>query len=170
MISLKALKRQFPYELLGRSLAANAFYPNSLYDGLKNGLISSFLLLDKKHFLSKSECKNLAFYSFDLEELSFFRRYNQAVLIYARVLKDEHELLLALVFGCDVVVLSDIKLVLKARYFGLDVIFKAKKDQDLKEELIIYTDDESLIQKLPPNSIIISNKLLANSFHINTPL
>lgn len=153
MKKIDLLKRKLPYDTLGRSLASNAFYPKDLYTLLKRKKIKDFYPLKEEFFFSKID-KDIGIYSKDLEELAYFKRYNNNFLLYSDFIKDEHQLLLALVYGADAVLLKDKLLLEKACHFGLSVLFFTKNIEDLRPGLVLFTKDEMILKELEANDCL----------------
>lgn len=165
MTKLSKLKKDFPYDMLGRSLAANAHYPQDLYKKLKLKELSSFQKLNLKELEKSLFPQDVALCSKDLEELSLCKRYAKNLLIYTKEVEDEHELLLALVFGADAVLVRDLKLYTLGLHFGLSPILKLDESMELESNMLVFCNDASLIARLDESCVVISSKEIKGSFY-----
>lgn len=136
--------------MLGRSLSANAYYPNDLLVLLDKQIITKLDNLYIKDIEeSKSFDKHTALLVKDASILPLAKRYLKNTLIFTQTLNDEHELLLALVFGADAIVLKDESLINKALHFGLSIIYKASKSSEIPPGIIPYFKDKAKAASYP---------------------
>ncbi|EIB3311181.1 indole-3-glycerol phosphate synthase TrpC [Campylobacter upsaliensis] len=200
-------KRKFtlPYDMLGRSLAANPFFPKDVCKALKRVSNEIKIIAEvKKASPSKGILRedfdplNIAlnyeknsaaalsiltepfYFKGSLEYLSLIRRYTQIPLLRKDFIFDEYQILEALVYGADFVLLiakmlstKELKTLLEfSRHLGLEALVEIHNKEDLTKAILAgadiiginhrnlddFTMDMSLCQKLIPqipNSKII---------------
>ena len=202
---LKKRKMALPYDMLGRSLASNPFFPKDVCKALKRvdeeikiiaevkkaspskGVLRenfeplSIALNYEKNFAAAISVLTEPFYfQGSLEYLSLIRRYTQIPLLRKDFIFDEYQLLEALVYGADFVLLiakmlsaKELKKLLEfSRHLGLEVLVEIHDKEDLTRAILAgadiiginhrnledFTMDMSLCEKLIPqipNSKII---------------
>lgn len=202
---LKKRKFTLPYDMLGRSLAANPFFPKDVCKVLKRvGNEIKIIAEVKKASPSKGILRenfdplNIAlnyeknsaaalsiltepfYFKGSLEYLSLIRRYTQIPLLRKDFIFDEYQILEALVYGADFVLLiakmlstKELKALLEfSRHLGLEALVEIHNKEDLTKAILSgadiiginhrnlddFTMDMSLCEKLIPqipNSKII---------------
>ena len=150
-----------PYDVLGRSLSGCPFFPKDVYSYLKD--FKNLCLI--KHLSSFNDFDDgFKMYMFDFinDDASMIKRYSDSIMIYGGKVKDDYDLLLALVYGFDGVLL-DLKsyhLSKQARRFGLSVVFVVENKLDLikasfyKADIFYVLND--LFFSIPKEKVIIS--------------
>lgn len=200
-------KRKFtlPYDMLGRSLAANPFFPKDVCKALKRvdneikiiaevkkaspskGILREdfdplniALNYEKNSAAALSILTEPFYFKGSLEYLSLIRRYTQIPLLRKDFIFDEYQILEALVYGADFVLLiakmlstKELKALLEfSRHLGLEALVEIHNKEDLTKAILSgadiiginhrnlddFTMDMSLCEKLIPqipNSKII---------------
>ncbi|EAK9868688.1 indole-3-glycerol-phosphate synthase TrpC [Campylobacter lari] len=179
---LESKKEIFPYDMLGRSLASNAFYPKDIYTllherKLSNFLYSKDLIFDQASFdaviLPTSSLQN-----HDIQNLSLFRRYHEKPVIQFDFIFDEYQILESLVYGADAFIIFPKmlktmqlkKLYNFAIHLGLEAIFYLENKTDLNHAIlagarIFLLEDENLLPLIPKNKALISKNI--TNLHAN---
>lgn len=174
--ALEKRKTIFPYDMLGRSLSANPFFPRNVNTFLKRKnnelkfIINSFDDLDDKAcaFILQDD---------DMQNFSQARRYLKIPLIKQDYFYDEYQILEALVYGVDCIKLDiDIlsqkelkKITDFALHLGLNVIANANNKSDLTKIIFAGIDlinldfknknIEKLISLIPNSKIILASNV-----------
>lgn len=171
-------KTIFPYDMLGRSLAANAFYPKDAYDLLsKNNDVKFFKNFDLADINFDIAILNTSNYlGADIQNLSYFRRYCEKLLIQFDFIFDEYQILESIVYGADAfyfvvkaLSLKDLRRLYNfALHLGLEAVFYIENKRDLNNAIlagarILHIDDEKLLSSIPKNKIILSYKNIGNA-------
>ncbi|EAI6101794.1 indole-3-glycerol phosphate synthase TrpC [Campylobacter jejuni] len=210
---LKERKLKLPYDMLGRSLASNPFFPKDVIKALKRvekevkiiaevkkaspskGVIredfdplSIALNYENNKAAAISVLTEPHFFKGSLEYLSLIRRYTQIPLLRKDFIFDEYQILEALVYGADFVLLiakmlsmKELKKLLEfARRLGLEALVEIHDKEDLSKAIFAgadiiginhrnledFTMDMSLCEKLipqiPNSKIIIAESGLEN--------
>lgn len=210
---LKKRKITLPYDMLGRSLAVNPFFPKNVYKALKRehkeikiiaeikkaspskGMIredfeplSIALNYEKNGAAAISVLTEPFFFQGGLENLSIIRRYTQIPLLRKDFIFDEYQLLEALVYGADFVLLiakilstKELKKLLEfARHLGLEALIEIHDKEDLSKAILAGADIiginhrdlndfsmhmelcEKLIPQIPNSKIIVAESGLDN--------
>ena len=202
---LEERKKALPYDMLGRSLASNPFFPKDVCRTLKRqekemkiiaevkkaspskGIIREnfeplgiALNYEKNGAAAISVLTEPHFFGGALEYLSLIRRYTQVPLLRKDFIFDEYQILEALVYGADFVLLiakmlgtKELKKLLEfTRHLGLGALVEIHNKEDLSKAIFAGADiiginhrnledfsmDMSLCEKLIPqipNSKII---------------
>lgn len=202
---LEKKKKDLPYDMLGRSLSSNPFFPKDVCKALKREKNEIKIISEvKKASPSKGVIRenfdplNIAlnyekggavaisvltephFFKGALEYLSLIRRYTQIPLLRKDFIFDEYQILEALVYGADFVLLiakmlstKELKKLLEfTRHLGLEALVEIHDKEDLSKAIFAGADiiginhrnledfsmDMSLCEKLIPqipNSKII---------------
>ncbi|TXE89443.1 hypothetical protein FPD38_01725 [Campylobacter volucris] len=170
---LEQKKEKIPYDVLGRSLASNAFYPKDLYLMLLKNQVSNILFLNDLNF-KKDDFDGVIINTFleDVQNLSLFRRYSQKPIIQFDFIFDEYQILESLVYGADafyiqpkmLTTLQLKKLYSFAIHLGLEAIFFTQDKSDINHSIlagarIFHIEDEELLKFLPKNKAIISKNI-----------
>ena len=180
-------KQSFDMQWLGKSLAYTPYQPRPLDLKRTNALHTIYMLIDNEDFLlhAKELEKDVkAFITESLELTTYLRRYVNTPLIYDFLILDSYQLLEALVYGVDCVMLYPKYLEQKtlkelsqyALKLGLERIFCIESKEDLtkaifaKADLLNLNETFSLISLVPKQKILISSlsKENFNSSIINT--
>ncbi|MBX2078402.1 indole-3-glycerol-phosphate synthase TrpC [Campylobacter peloridis] len=173
---LEEKKALFSYDMLGRSLASNAFYPKDIYKLLLEQKLpilfyAKNLDFNKKDFdgiiLPTSPLEKQ-----DIQNLSFFRRYHEKPLIQFDFIFDEYQILESLVYGADAFIifpkmlkiLQLKKLYNFAIHLGLEAIFYVESKKDINNAIlagarIFLIEDEKLLPLIPKNKALISKSI-----------
>ncbi|HEF1622685.1 TPA: indole-3-glycerol-phosphate synthase TrpC [Campylobacter lari] len=173
---LENKKEIFPYDMLGRSLASNAFYPKDIYTLLLEGKLSHFLYSKDLNFnhenfdaiiLPTSPLLNQ-----DIQNLSLFRRYHEKPIVQFDFIFDEYQILESLVYGADAFIVFPKmlktmqlkKLYNFAIHLGLEAIFYLESKSDLNNAIlagarIFLLEDEKLLSLIPKNKALISKNI-----------
>ncbi len=173
---LERKKEIFPYDLLGRSLSSNAFYPKDIYSLLLEKKLQNIYFskeLDTKSndfdcvILPTSNCQH-----YDIQNLTLFRRYNQKPIIQFDFIFDEYQILESLVYGSDAFYIFPkmLKILeLKRLYnfgihLGLEAIFFIENKNDINNSIlagarIFHIENEEFLNFLPKNKAIISKNI-----------
>lgn len=152
---------EFSYDLLGRSLSGNPFFPKDV-SGFLHKQTKFIKIIKSFDDFNPDDIYEAYLLSFINDEVSMLKRYSNSVILYNATLKDEKDLLKALVYGCDGVVLShkNYNLSKTATHFGLSVIFEAKSKTELIKASFYKADifyvSKNLFSSIPKNKIIIS--------------
>ena len=158
---LKERKLKLPYDMLGRSLASNPFFPKDVIKALKRvekevkiiaevkkaspskGVIredfdplSIALNYEKNKAAAISVLTEPHFFKGSLEYLSLIRRYTQIPLLRKDFIFDEYQILEALVYGADFV----LKLLEFARHLGLEALVEIHDKEDLSKAIFAGAD------------------------------
>ncbi|MCX2683221.1 indole-3-glycerol phosphate synthase TrpC [Campylobacter sp. MIT 21-1685] len=202
---LKQRKKILPYDMLGRSLSSNPFFPKEVCKALRRqknemkiiaeikkaspskGVIrqdfeplSIALNYDKNGASAISVLTEPHFFQGSLEFLSFIRRYTQLPLLRKDFIFDEYQILEALVYGADFILLiarmlstKELKKLLEfSHHIGLECLVEIHNKEDLSKAIFAganiiginhrnlndFSMDMSLCEKLIPqipNSKII---------------
>lgn len=204
---LKQRKKTLPYDMLGRSLASNPFFPKDVCKALqrqKNEIkiiaeikkaspskgvirenfdpLSIALSYDKNGASAISVLTEPHFFQGSLEFLSFIRRYTQLPLLRKDFIFDEYQILEALVYGADFILLiakilstKELrKLVEFTHHLGLEALVEIHDKEDLSKAIFaganliginhrdlndfsIHMDlCEKLIPQIPNSKIIVA--------------
>ncbi|HED7353086.1 indole-3-glycerol phosphate synthase TrpC [Campylobacter coli] len=204
---LKERKAQLPYDMLGRSLASNPFFPKDVKAALKRienevriiaevkkaspskGVIREnfdpldiALKYEKNGATAISVLTEPHFFQGSLEYLSMIRRYTRAPLLRKDFIFDEYQILEALVYGADFVLLiarmlsmKELKRLLEfTRHLGLEALVEIHDKEDLSKAIFSGADIiginhrnlddfsmdmnlcEKLIPQIPNSKIIIA--------------
>ncbi|AXP08217.1 indole-3-glycerol phosphate synthase TrpC [Campylobacter hepaticus] len=215
---LKKRKIQLPYDMLGRSLSANPFFPKDVIKSLKRvekeikiiaevkkaspskGVIrqdfnplSIALNYQKAGASAISVLTEEHFFHGNLEYLSLIRRYTCIPLLRKDFIFDEYQILEALVYGADFILLiakilsmKELKKLLDfARHLGLEVLVEIHDKEDLSKAIFAgasiiginhrnledfsmdMTLCEKLIPQIPNAKIIIAESGLENKEFLN---
>lgn len=210
---LKERKAQLPYDVLGRSLASNPFFPKDVKAVLKRienevriiaevkkaspskGVIREnfdpldiALKYEKNGAAAISVLTEPHFFQGSLEYLSMIRRYTRAPLLRKDFIFDEYQILEALVYGADFVLLiarmlsmKELKRLLEfTRHLGLEALVEIHDKEDLSKAIFSGADIiginhrnlddfsmdmnlcEKLIPQIPNSKIIIAESGLEN--------
>ncbi|MBM0637533.1 indole-3-glycerol phosphate synthase TrpC [Campylobacter sp. VicNov18] len=206
---LKKRKAQLPYDMLGRSLASNPFFPKDVIKALKRVAKEVKIIAEvKKASPSKGVIKEdfdplkIAlnyqksgaaaisvltqehFFQGSLEYLSLIRRYTQLPLLRKDFIFDEYQILEALVYGADFILLIAKMLSMKelkrlfefAQHLGLQALVEIHDKEDLSKAIFTgahiiginhrnledFSMDMTLCEKLIP-SIPNSKIIIAES-------
>ena len=195
---LQKRKKDLPYDMLGRSLASNPFFPKDVKKALKRvkkevkiiaevkkaspskGIIRQnfeplniALNYEKNKACAVSVLTEPHFFKGSLNYLSLIRRYTKLPLLRKDFIFDEYQILEALVYGADFVLLIAKMLSLKelknllefARHLGLEALVEIHDKDDLSKAIFAgaeiiginhrnlqdFTMDMKLCEKLIPN-------------------
>lgn len=210
---LEARKKALPYDMLGRSLASNPFFPKDVIRTLRReksemkiiaevkkaspskGVIrenfeplSIALNYEKGGAAAISVLTEPHFFEGALEYLSLIRRYTQVPLLRKDFIFEEYQLLEALVYGADFVLLIARMLSTKAlkkllefaRHLGLEALVEIHSKEDLSKAIFAGADIiginhrnledfsmdmnlcEKLIPQIPNSKIIIAESGLGD--------
>ncbi|MBS4235456.1 indole-3-glycerol phosphate synthase TrpC [Campylobacter vulpis] len=210
---LERRKITLPYDMLGRSLAANPFFPKDVRRALKRidkeikiiaevkkaspskrvlreefEPLSIALNYEKNSAAALSILTEPFYFKGSLEYLSLIRRYTQIPLLRKDFIFDEYQILEALVYGADFVLLiakmlstKELKGLLEfSRHLGLEALVEIHNKEDLTKAILAgadiiginhrnlddFTMDMSLCEKLipqiPNSKIIIAESGLEN--------
>ncbi len=171
--SLEKRKKELPFETLGRSLAANPFFPKDVRKVLKRNQNEVKIIAEvKKASPSKGVIRedfdplNIAlnyekagaaaisvltepyFFQGSLENLSIIRRYTQIPLLRKDFIVEEYQILEALVYGADFILLiakilstKELKALLEfARRLGLEALVEIHDKEDLSKAVLAGAD------------------------------
>lgn len=181
---LEQRKKDFPFELLGRSLSFNPFVPKDIKSYLKqqnNQNTNQIIEISNQNFddlikIQNNQNINALYISttkIDLEYLSNIRRYINLPIIRDDFIIDIYQILESLVYGADCVILIAKTLDLKelkslyeyAIHLGLEVIIQIENKEDLLKAIkcgtniieIKHIDKNSLdlITLIPKGKIIL---------------
>ncbi|WP_139453064.1 hypothetical protein [Campylobacter armoricus] len=174
---LQTKKTNFSYEMLGRSLAANAFYPKDIYTLLLEQKLSTFLHTNNLN-LKQNDFDGIIIPTSplekqDIQNISFFRRYHhEKPIIQFDFIFDEYQILESLVYGADAFIifpkmlkiLQLKKLYNFAIHLGLEAIFYIENKKDLNNAIlagarIFLVNDEKLLPLIPKNKALISKNI-----------
>ncbi|MBZ7945253.1 indole-3-glycerol-phosphate synthase [Campylobacter sp. RM10532] len=160
---LEERKKKLPYDMLGRSLASNPFFPKDVHKTLKrinyeiklipqikedlNQNLSLALESEKKGAVALS-ISTWPYFNGVLENLSMIRRYTQIPLLREDFIIDEYQILETLVYGGDFILLiakmlstKELKkLVEFARHLGLEVLVEICDKEDLSKTILAGAD------------------------------
>lgn len=212
-VALEKRKKDLPYDMLGRSLAASPFFPKNVHKALKReqeevkiiaevkkaspskGVIraefdplSIALNYEKNGAAAVSVLTEPYFFQGELENLSIIRRYTQIPLLRKDFIFDEYQLLEALVYGADFVLLiakilsaKELRKLLEfARHLGLEALVEIHDKEDLSKAILAGADIiginhrdlndfsmhmdlcEKLIPQIPNSKIIVAESGLDN--------
>lgn len=204
---LKERKARLPYDMLGRSLASNPFFPKDVKAVLKRienevriiaevkkaspskGVIREnfdpldiALKYEKNGAVAISVLTEPHFFQGSLEYLSMIRRYTRIPLLRKDFIFDEYQILEALVYGADFVLLiarmlsiKELKRLLEfTRHLGLEALVEIHDKEDLSKAIFSGADIiginhrnlddfsmdmnlcEKLIPQIPNSKIIIA--------------
>ncbi|MCW1360694.1 indole-3-glycerol phosphate synthase TrpC [Campylobacter sp. CCS1377] len=204
---LEIRKKLLPYDMLGRSLASNPFFPKDVKKALRRvdkemkiiaevkkaspskGVIREnfdplniALNYEKNKAVAISVLTEPHFFKGSLENLSLIRRYTQVPLLRKDFIFDEYQILEALVYGADFVLLiakmlsmKELKKLLEfARHVGLEALVEIHDKEDLSKAIFAGADIiginhrnlndfsmhmdlcEKLIPQIPNSKIIIA--------------
>ncbi|MBX7490368.1 hypothetical protein [Helicobacter turcicus] len=172
---IEVKKQSFDAQWLGRSLAYTPYQPRPLDLKRKESLNSIYTLSNSNNedflFRAKELEKDArAFIVESLELATYLRRYVRTPLIYDFLILDSYQLLEALVYGIDSVILypkylgqkelkalSDYTLKL-----GLERVFHIESKEDLtkaifaKADILNLNENFSLVPLIPKQKILIS--------------
>lgn len=170
---LEKKKKALPYDMLGRSLSANPFFPKDVKTALKRqnkeiniiaevkkaspskGIIrENFDPLNIALNYEKSGAKAISvltepfFFQGALENLSIIRRYTQIPLLRKDFIFDEYQILEALVYGADFILLiatmlstKELKKLLEfTRHLGLEALVEIHDKEDLTKAIFAGAD------------------------------
>lgn len=167
---LEERKKILPYDMLGRSLASNPFFPKDVYKALKRidqeiKLIPqmkedlnqnlSLALESKKKGVVALSISTWPYFNGVLENLSMIRRYTQIPLLREDFIIDEYQILETLVYGGDFILLiakmlstKELKKLLEfARHLGLEVLVEICDKEDLSKAILAGADLVSICNK-----------------------
>lgn len=173
--AIEAKKQSFDTQWLGRSLAYTPYQPRPLDLKRKDNIFSLYRFYEDEpsHFLYNAkefEKDAKAFIVESLELVTYLRRYVRTPLIYDFLILDAYQLLEALVYGVDGVMLYPQYLTqpqLKelsdyALRLGMECLFCIQSKEDLtkaifaKAQILNLNENFSLIPLIPKGKIIIS--------------
>ncbi|WP_276881955.1 indole-3-glycerol phosphate synthase TrpC [Campylobacter cuniculorum] len=205
--ALEKRKKDLPYDMLGRSLAASPFFPKNIHKALKKeddeikiiaevkkaspskGVIrtefdplSIALNYEKNGAAAISVLTEPLFFQGSLENLSMIRRYTQIPLLRKDFIFDEYQILEALIYGADFILLiakilsmKELKNLLEfARHLGLEALIEIHDREDLSKAIFAGADIiginhrdlndfsmhmdlcEKLIPQIPNSKIIVA--------------
>ena len=145
--ALEKRKSIFSYDMLGRSLSANPFFPRDIREYLKRQNDELRFIVDDINKIDKDSFAFLVFDD-DIQNLSQIRRYLKIPLIREDYFYDEYQILEALVYGADCIMLKlDIldqkelvKLTNFAYHLGLSVIANIENKKDLTKAIFAKID------------------------------
>lgn len=152
---------ELSYDLLGRSLSANPFFPKDLKSFLYKHTKFIKTIKSFDDFNPNDICEAYVV-DFINDEVSMLKRYSNSVILCNALLKDEKDLLKALVYGVDGVVLDNKNYNLSkvAIHFGLSAIFKANNKKELLKASFYKADifyiPKELFNSIPNDKLIIS--------------
>ncbi|AJC86371.1 hypothetical protein [Campylobacter sp. RM16704] len=173
---LESKKATFSYDMLGRSLASNAFYPKDIYTLLIEKKLPNFLYTQELNF-NKDDFDGIILptsplLNQDIQNLSLFRRYHEKPIIQFDFIFDEYQILESLVYGADTFIifpkmlkiLQLKKLYNFAIHLGLEAIFYIENKKDLNNAIlagarIFLVNDEKLLPLIPKNKALISKNI-----------
>ncbi|MBK1972947.1 indole-3-glycerol-phosphate synthase TrpC [Campylobacter sp. TTU-622] len=161
-IELEKRKKIFPYDMLGRSLASNPFFPKEVKKNLQRSnneikfmpiikeekeekLLQQALDLEK----DKANCALcIELQPQNLQNLSLIRRYLKLPLLNKQLIFDEYQILESLVYGADFILLSakflnlkELKRLLEfTRYLGLEALVLISDKEDLSKAIFAGAD------------------------------
>ncbi|MGH2266714.1 indole-3-glycerol phosphate synthase TrpC [Campylobacter taeniopygiae] len=167
---LEERKKILPYDMLGRSLASNPFFPKDVHKALKridqeiklipqmkedlNQNLSLALESEKKGAVALS-ISTWPYFNGVLENLSMIRRYTQIPLLREDFIIDEYQILETLVYGGDFILLiakmlstKELKKLLEfARHLGLEALVEICDKEDLSKAILAGADLVSICNK-----------------------
>jgi len=204
---LEKRKKSVSYEVLGRSLASNPFFPKDVVKVLKREAKEVKIIAEVKKaspskgiIREKFDPLSIAlnyqnngasaisvltepfFFKGELENLSLIRRYTHIPLLRKDFIFDEYQILEALVYGADFVLLiakmlssKQLKKLLEfAKHLGLQVLVEIHNKEDLTKAIFAGADIiginhrdlndfsmdmelcEKLIPQIPNSKIIVA--------------
>lgn len=179
--AIEIKKQSFDAQWLGKSLAYTPYQPR-LLDLRRRELLNCIYFLtgscDENFLLHAKELekKSKAFIVESLELATYLRRYVNTPLVYDFLILDPYQLLEALVYGIDCIVLYPKYLEQKtlkelseyALKLGLERIFYIESKEDLtkaifaKSDILNLNENFSLIPLIPKQKILISTLLKKN--------
>lgn len=210
---LKERKKKLPYDMLGRSLSSNPFFPKDVKKALKRiekeikiiaevkkaspskGVIREnfdplniALNYEKNNAAAISVLTEPHFFEGALENLSLIRRYTKLPLLRKDFIFDEYQILEALVYGADFILLiakmlstKELKKLLEfTRHLGLEALVEIHDKEDLSKAIFAGADIiginhrnlddfsmdmnlcEKLIPQIPNSKIIVAESGLEN--------
>lgn len=210
---LKERKKKLPYDVLGRSLSSNPFFPKDVKKALKRiekeikiiaevkkaspskGVIREnfdplniALNYEKNNATAISVLTEPHFFEGALENLSLIRRYTKLPLLRKDFIFDEYQILEALVYGADFILLiakmlstKELKKLLEfTRHLGLEALVEIHDKEDLSKAIFAGADIiginhrnlddfsmdmnlcEKLIPQIPNSKIIVAESGLEN--------
>ncbi len=210
---LKERKKKLPYDMLGRSLSSNPFFPKDVKKALKRiekeikiiaevkkaspskGVIREnfdplniALNYEKNNATAISVLTEPHFFEGALENLSLIRRYTKLPLLRKDFIFDEYQILEALVYGADFILLiakmlsiKELKKLLEfTRHLGLEALVEIHDKEDLSKAIFAGADIiginhrnlddfsmdmnlcEKLIPQIPNSKIIVAESGLEN--------
>ncbi|MCI5968483.1 hypothetical protein [Helicobacter sp.] len=171
--AIETKKQSFDAQWLGKSLAYTPYQPRPLDLKRNESLNSIHTLPNDKDFLLQAkelEKNTQAFIVESLELASYLRRYVYTPLIYDFLILDSYQLLEALVYGVDSIMLYPKYLEQKqlkelsdyALKTGLERVFCVESKEDLTKAIFAKADilnlcgQFSLIPLIPKQKILIS--------------
>ncbi|PKT76270.1 hypothetical protein IP360_03215 [Helicobacter winghamensis] len=185
--AIEAKKQNFDIQWLGKSLAYTPYQPRPLDLKREDSLnvIYSLANSNDENFLFQAkelEKSAKAFIIESLEIATYLRRYISVPLVYDFLILDSYQLLEALVYGTDSVMLYPKYLEQKtlkelsqyALKLGLERIFCIESKEDLtkaifaKADILNLNKNFSLIPLIPKQKILLSNLQNANPEIFNT--
>ncbi len=171
---LEVKKREFPLEWLGRSLAYNAYVPRDIKPYLRScsnnpykiiaevkkaspskGVIREDfdpLLIAKEYEIGKADAISVLtephFFQGDIEYITQIRRYVKTPLLRKDFIIDKYQILEALVYGADFILLiaailskKELKELLNyARHLGLEALVEIHNKSDLTKAIFAGAD------------------------------
>lgn len=212
---LERKKKEFPLEWLGRSLAYNNYPPRPIYDALKSTKDEPYRIIAEVKKASPSKgviredfdpiliAKNYHsgganaisvltephYFQGDLEYLTQIRRYVSTPLLRKDFIVDKYQLVEALVYGADFVLLiakalskKELKELLEyTRHLGMEALVEIHDKADLVKAIFAGADviginhrnletfkmDMSLTENLVP--LIPKNKIIVAESGIDSP-
>lgn len=161
-IELEKRKKIFSYDMLGRSLSSNPFFPKEVKKNLQriNGEIKfiSIIKEDKEEKLlnqalnlekDETNCALcIELQPQDIQNLSLIRRYIKLPLLNKQFIFDQYQILESLVYGADFILLyakflnlKELKSLLEfARYLGLEALVLISDKEDLSKAIFAGAD------------------------------
>ncbi len=173
---LEKKKKEFPLDLLGRSLAFNPFMPRDIKEHLKKqGRIKEiscedFAILEEIQNDSEIKAICILTTNLDVEYISSIRRYINLPIIRDDFIIDIYQVLESLVYGADCIVLKAWLLDLKALkelcdyafHLGLEVLMEIESKEDLTKAvkcgidiIKVNKNSQNLIPLIPKGKIIL---------------
>ncbi|MGP1561036.1 MAG: hypothetical protein ACTTIC_03010 [Helicobacteraceae bacterium] len=170
---VERLKREIPYELLGKSLSFSPFFPKDAAGLKKQGTNANILgFVDSAGGIARAlehEALGAAglFLDTDLDTLGLIKRHTQGILISGELIVDNYQVLRSLVFGADLITLRNVlpKKELKefldfARRLAMDAVFVVQDLSDLKTAVfigadVLYLKDPALVSSTPNSKTLI---------------
>ncbi|TKX29960.1 indole-3-glycerol-phosphate synthase TrpC [Campylobacter aviculae] len=160
---LEKRKKILPYDMLGRSLASNPFFPKDVHKALKRidqeiklipqikedlGQNLSLALESEKKGAAALSISTWPYFNGVLENLSMIRRYTQIPLLREDFIIDEYQILETLVYGGDFILLiakmlsiKELKKLLEfARRLGLEALVEICDKEDLGKAILAGAD------------------------------